>query len=295
MPQSFAGARFATTTTVLPMRSSGLYHGAMPLQTVRGSPVPSSSVSFNSFLARLISSQLTIFAARSSTFAKSSMPICATPASSSRTFSCCAVSASGVGINSFNAAISFSTSMRGKSVSPFVTVQPAGNLPYSARAYVQSSGERPSCAWIFGAVSGINGVRRIDTSRSASHKWSITLAKRACFVSSLPSAHGIVSSMYLFVRAMNFQSSSSVRLNWYLSIASSHFCRSARPISSRGASSGPASCSCGMWPPKYFCTIAVVRESRLPRSLARSELMRWINASFVNRPSLPNGISRSRK
>ena len=38
-----------------------------------------------------------------------------------------------------------------------------------------------------------------------------------------------------------------------------------------------------------------VRLSRLPRSLARSLLMRLIRASLVNIPSLPKGISRSRK
>ena len=48
-------------------------------------------------------------------------------------------------------------------------------------------------------------------------------------------------------------------------------------------------------PPKYFSHMATVRDKRLPRSLARSVLMRLISASLVNEPSLPKGTSRSRK
>ena len=48
-------------------------------------------------------------------------------------------------------------------------------------------------------------------------------------------------------------------------------------------------------PPKYFSHMATVRLSRLPKSFARSLLMRVIRASLVNMPSLPKGISRSRK
>ena len=48
-------------------------------------------------------------------------------------------------------------------------------------------------------------------------------------------------------------------------------------------------------PPKYFSHMATVRLSRLPRSFARSLLMRLMRASLVNVPSLPKGISRNRK
>ena len=48
-------------------------------------------------------------------------------------------------------------------------------------------------------------------------------------------------------------------------------------------------------PPKYFSHMATVRLSRLPKSFARSLLMRVIRASLVNMPSLPKGISRSSK
>ena len=53
--------------------------------------------------------------------------------------------------------------------------------------------------------------------------------------------------------------------------------------------------SAGRASPKYFSAMATERETRLPRSLARSALMRVIRLSFENRPSEPNGNSRSRK
>ena len=66
-----------------------------------------------------------------------------------------------------------------------------------------------------------------------------------------------------------------------------------RPSSSASMASVPATLR--TVPPKYFSHMATVRLSRLPRSLARSLLMRLMRASLVNMPSLPNGISRSRK
>ena len=60
--------------------------------------------------------------------------------------------------------------------------------------------------------------------------------------------------------------------------------------------SGSPSCrSVGRVPPKYFSTMAVVRLTRLPRSLARSMLMVWISSSLEKLPSLPKGKVRSRK
>ena len=127
-PQSVAGLRFETTTTLRPTRSSGLYHFAMPEATVRGVPVPSFSVSFRSFLARLIGSQAVTSATVSSTFAKSSIVICATPGTASF-FGASA----GAGFGAFFAStsaifasISF-TSMRAKRISGFsVTLLPFG-------------------------------------------------------------------------------------------------------------------------------------------------------------------------
>ena len=51
----------------------------------------------------------------------------------------------------------------------------------------------------------------------------------------------------------------------------------------------------GRAPPKYFCTMAVVRLRRLPRSLARSRLMVSMSSSLEKLPSLPKGKVRIRK
>ena len=48
-------------------------------------------------------------------------------------------------------------------------------------------------------------------------------------------------------------------------------------------------------PPKYLPTMAVVRLTRLPRSLARSVLMVWISSSLEKLPSEPKGKVRMRK
>ena len=66
-------------------------------------------------------------------------------------------------------------------------------------------------------------------------------------------------------------------------------------FSSRASSSGPAAWFSGKVPPKYLSAMAVVRDSRLPRSLARSILMRLISSSLEKLPSEPKGKSRSRK
>lgn len=73
-PHSFAGFRFATRTIFLPIRSSGLYHGAMP-ETTCLPPMPSSSWSFSSFLDFFTFSHSSTFATRRSVLPKVSMSI----------------------------------------------------------------------------------------------------------------------------------------------------------------------------------------------------------------------------
>ena len=62
-----------------------------------------------------------------------------------------------------------------------------------------------------------------------------------------------------------------------------------------GVSSGPSACCAGSVPPKYFSTMAVLRLTRLPRSLARSVLMQEMSSSLEKLPSEPKGKVRSRK
>ena len=65
--------------------------------------------------------------------------------------------------------------------------------------------------------------------------------------------------------------------------------------SSSGCSSSPSSPGAGTSPPKYFSIMATVRLTRLPRSLARSELMRPSSAAVENSLSEAKLVSRSRK
>ena len=66
-------------------------------------------------------------------------------------------------------------------------------------------------------------------------------------------------------------------------------------MAASSASSPVAPQFSGRRSPKYLPTMAVVRLTRLPRSLARSVLMRPMRASLEKLPSVPKGNSRSRK
>ena len=64
----------------------------------------------------------------------------------------------------------------------------------------------PSCAQIFGAVSGMNGeISRLMTRRLSARLY-ITVESSGFFAGSFASAQGAVSSIYLFARPMNAQS-----------------------------------------------------------------------------------------
>ena len=62
-------------------------------------------------------------------------------------------------------------------------------------------------------------------------------------------------------------------------------------VSSRGVAAPQA----GSTPPKYLLSMAVERFRRFPRSLARSELIRFTSAAWEKSPSSPKGTSRKRK
>ena len=70
---------------------------------------------------------------------------------------------------------------------------------------------------------------------------------------------------------------------------------SARTRSISGFSSSVSSPCAGTSPPKYFSIIATVRLTRLPRSFARSELIRPSSAAVENSLSDAKLVSRSRK
>ena len=129
------GARLATMPTFLPIRSSGLYHLAMPDRMQR-SRSPSKTVRCSSFLLSLMVSQARTSATRSSTLQKSSKAIsgscsmgpagaagaAALASASSLAFWAARASARRFSSSAFRWAISLATSMRGKRGSPLWTV-----------------------------------------------------------------------------------------------------------------------------------------------------------------------------
>ena len=73
---------------------------------------------------------------------------------------------------------------------------------------------------------------------------------------------------------MTLKISSRAFWNWNFSICSSY--RARRPVTREirlSSSAGSACRASGSFPPKYFSAMAVVRLTRLPKSLARSVLM----------------------
>ena len=101
--------------------------------------------------------------------------------------------------------------------------------------------------------------------------------------------------MYRFTAPMKLQIATSAAWNANSSIAASTT-RVVSPARARISASaapgaGVASATCG---PK-FTSIVVARETRLPRSLARSALSRSTRASSEKFASWPNGISRRTK
>ena len=59
---------------------------------------------------------------------------------------------------------------------------------------------------------------RTETMRNASQRLESTAASRACFSGSLPSAQGMVSSMYWLERAISFHTSARAEENWKCSM-----------------------------------------------------------------------------
>ena len=109
------------------------------------------------------------------------------------------------------------------------------------------------------------------------------------------STQGVVSSIYLFARPISLKISCSAfgTLSCSISVTSDWCKPSAKAISSLSISSFLS--GAGRTPPKDWLIIADVLETRLPKSLTRSVLIRVKSDSFEYAPSLPNGISRSKK
>ena len=166
---------------------------------------------------------------------------------------------------------SFSISRRGKIGSPFFTCSPFIISKVKASAHIGSANQSPSCFLILPEVVCMNGSMSTETIRMASARLWRTLSSLGLSFSSLASTHGMVSSMYLLALLTTVQMSSSAMLKANLSMLASTFEAAPIAMAFRSSSSGSvASVSAGTVPPLYFSIMETVRETRLPRSFARS-------------------------
>src|SRR5690554_633234 len=117
-----------------------------------------------------------------------------------------------------------------------------------------------------------------------------------CVSPSLANIQGIVSSTYLFVLLINFQTSSKALEKFSLSMYSSTFTATSTAWFFSELSKSSSSLVGGaIIPSLYFSTIETVLETRLPKSFARSEFNLWRNFSLENDPSCPKENSLNRK
>ena len=265
----------------------------MPERTVRCSD-PRSRVKERSLSLFSTFLQARTLAVRKESFSKSPMVTQPSGASagffSALGFSALGFSALGAAFSSlgpFRTSSSFLTSMRGKRASPFCTLVPAGSLPKELREsqVLRASSLTPSCSKIRAGVLGMKGWISTATKRTHSARVSSTAASSSRFSGSRPRTQGWVRSMYLLHSPTTFQISARAWLNWSLSICSStslgswtQCWRRETPVGS--FSSMPLNPS-GVTPSKYFSIMATVRDTRLPRSLARSAFMRVRKLSLV--------------
>ena len=167
-PIIFRGGRLTMAARVLPTRSSGLYHMAMPERIWRSVPVPSSRVNRRSFLDFFTASQALTFTTRKSQAAKLSNGVSSANGTSSR---CGSLGPRAARRISSSSARAWSMSMRGKRFSPFVTSFSSARLPQTlAESQVRHSSQVPICANSFSQEDGMNGESRMPQMRVASSR-----------------------------------------------------------------------------------------------------------------------------
>ena len=145
----------------------------------------------------------------------------------------------------------------------------------------------PICSHTFGMVLGMNGNRRPEHIRMLSSRLYSTAASLGIFSSLFARTHGAVSSIYLFARETTLNISSSALESCASSMSFETGSTSAAAIVRSSSSMGSAFFSSGRVPPKYLSAIATVLETRLPRSFARSVLIRPIIISLEKLQSEP--------
>ncbi len=143
----------------------------------------------------------------------------------------------------------------------------------------------PNFSNIFAGQPVKNACNNTFANLMLSQRLYITVASVPRFSSSFASIQGQVSSIYLFARRMIAQmlsiASGIKRLSTFALILSS------APVATsiKLVSNSVAVCGAGIVPPKYCSTIAVVRETRLPKSFTKSLFILDKKALFEYIPS----------
>ena len=96
----------------------------------------------------------------------------------------------------------------------------AGSTPHTlALSQLRHLSSAPSLAKILSQLSGMTGCKSVVQMRMVSSRLYSTEARRSRLLSSLPSAQGAVSSIYLLARSMTLNTSSRPFCSWSLSIS----------------------------------------------------------------------------
>ena len=144
-------------------------------------------------------------------------------------------------------------------------------------------------------VDGIYGSRSLAPSEIPWIRFHNTVDRRSFFDSSFPSTHGVVSSIYLLQRLNRLKISviaSATRRSFIFSATAFAVFSTTAFRSASTSSATPVSVTV---PPKYLFVMEIVRFTRFPSVLARSEFRRSTISSQEITPSFSNGISWSTK
>ncbi|CRH85759.1 Uncharacterised protein [Chlamydia trachomatis] len=190
----------------------------------------------------------------------------------------------------FISSMNFSASIRANNGFIFFTTSVSSNCPKRSKES-KSRISVPIASKIFSLVSGKKLFKSTALKRILSNKLYKTVAKRSFLASSLASTHGSVSSIYLLVRRNKAKISSKASPTWKESICFVTFSKVASAKLFNSWSTSSSTCGLLTLPSKYLFDMAIVRETKLPNTFAKSLLILSITNSQVIVPSWANGIS----
>ena len=140
----------------------------------------------------------------------------------------------------------------------------------------------------------MTGLTSMAMMRCTSRRLYRTVWRRSFLAGSLARIHGVVSSIYLLLRWIRAHVSLRASLIFMSSICCSYFLAVSTAIWDNSSSTGSVTEGPAATPFSYCSTMDSVRWRRLPRSLARSALIRSMNVGREKLPSCPRRISRIR-